>query len=69
MELQNIRKNRQATQRRRVEFTSLEQEINADQESWLKRIHIHIEKLLAKENKDKDMLRHMRNHYWVRTHV
>ena len=31
MELQNIRQNHQAAQRRRIEFTSLEQEIEADQ--------------------------------------
>ena len=42
MELQNIRENRQAAQRRRIEFTSLEQEINDDQESWLKRVNIHL---------------------------
>jgi len=64
MELQNIRKNREAAQRQRVEFTSLEQEINTDRESSLKKINIHLEKLLAKENKDKDMLRHMKIHYW-----
>ena len=34
MELQNIWENRQAAQRRRVEFTSLKQEINTDRESW-----------------------------------
>ena len=33
MELQNIRENRQVAQRRRVELTSLEQEINVDRES------------------------------------
>ena len=30
MELRNIRQNRQSAQRRRIEFTSVEQEINAD---------------------------------------
>ena len=35
MELQNIHKNRQAAQRRRVELTSLEQEINEDREANL----------------------------------
>jgi len=69
MELQNIRQNHQATQRRRIEFTSLEQEIEVNQETWLERFHIHLEKLLAEANKDKDMLRHMKNHYWAWTHV
>lgn len=46
MELQNIRENCQATKKRRVEFTSLEQEINVDRESWLKRVNIHLEILL-----------------------
>jgi len=42
MELQNIRQNRQVARRRRVEFTSLEQEINVDRESWLERVNIHL---------------------------
>jgi len=46
MELQNIRENRQAAQRRRVELTSLEQEANADRESWLERANIHLERRL-----------------------
>ena len=50
---------------RRIEFTSLEQEIEANRETWLERVNIHLEKLLAKEKKDKDMLRHMKNHYWA----
>ena len=69
MELQNIRENRQAAQRRRVEFTSLEQEINADQESWLERANIHLERLLEKANKEKDLLRHMAFHYMARNTV
>ena len=44
MEMQNIRENRQVAQRRRVEFTSLEQEINADRESWLERVNVHLER-------------------------
>lgn len=46
MELQKIRENRQAAQRWRIELTSLEQEINDDQEYWLERINIHLEGLL-----------------------
>ena len=63
MELQNIRENRQAAQRRRIELTSLEQEINEDRESWLKRINIHLERLLDKADRDKTLLRDMVFHY------
>ena len=62
MELQNIRENRQAAQRR-IEFTSLEQEINDDRESWLKRVKIHLEGLLDKADRDKSLLIHMAFHY------
>ena len=63
MELQNIRENRQAAQRRRIEITSLEQEINDDRESWLERINIHLERLLDKADRDKALFRHMVFHY------
>ena len=66
MELQNIHENRQAAQRRRIELTSLEQEINKDRESWLKRINIHLERLLDKADRDKSLLRHMVFHYRAR---
>ena len=69
MELQNIRENRQAAQRRRIEFTSLEQEINDDWESWLERVNIHLEGLLDNANKDKALLRHMAFHYMARNKV
>ena len=69
MELQNIRENRHAAQRRRVELTSLEQEINADRESWLERANIHLERLLEKVNKEKTLLRHMAYHYMARNRV
>jgi len=36
--------------RRKIKMTSLEQEIEADQESWLERESIHLEKLLEKAN-------------------
>ena len=32
-------------------------------------IDIHLEKLLAKANKDRDMLRNMKNHYWAQNKV
>ena len=40
-----------------------------DQESMLIRVNTHLEKLLAKANRDKDILCHMKNHYWARMHV
>ena len=69
MELQNIRENRKATKKRKTKMTSLEQEIEADHETWLGRVNINFEKLLEKANKEKNMLRHMANHYWARNHV
>ena len=48
MELQSIREERQAAQRRRVPPTSLEQEINEDRESKLERVNMHLEILLEK---------------------
>ena len=69
MELRNIRENRQAAQRSQTEMTSIEREIEADRETWLERVNIHLEKLLDKENKKNNMLKHMKNHYWARNHV
>ena len=69
MELQNIRQNRQAARRRRVEFTSLEQEINADRESWLERVNIHLERKLEKAINEKNMLRNLSYHYLSRNLV
>ena len=69
MELQNIRENRQAAQRRRIELTSLEQEINEDRESNLERINMHLERLLDKADKDHAFLRHMAFHYMARNKV
>jgi len=66
MELQNIREHRQAAQRRRVELTSLEQEINEDREANLKRANMHLERLLDKADKDLALLRHMDFHYRAR---
>ena len=69
MELQNIRESRQAAQRSPSEMTPIDREIEADRDTWLERVNIHLEKLLEKENNEKNMLRHMKNHYWARTHV
>ena len=66
MELQNIREHRQAAQRRRVELTSLEQEINEDREANLERVNMHLERLLDKGDKDLALLRHMAFHYRAR---
>ena len=69
MELQTIRENRQVAKRRKITLTSLEQEIEADQESWLERVNIHLEKLLDKANKEKNMLHHMAYHYLARNKI
>ena len=69
MELQNIRENRQAAKRKKIKLTPLEQEIEADQESWFERSNIHFRKMLEKANKEKNMLRHMAYHYLVRNKV
>jgi len=66
MELQNIREHRQAAQRRRVELTSLEQEINEDREANLERVNMHLERLLDKADQDLALLRHMAFRYRVR---
>ena len=63
MELQNIQENLQAAQRRRVEFTSLEKETNADRESWLERVNVHLEVKLEKAINEKNMLRNLSYHY------
>ena len=65
MEFHNIRENRKATQRSQTEMTSIEREIEVDRETWLERVNIHLEKLLEKEKKENNMLRHMKNHYWA----
>jgi len=65
----NIKKNHQAAQRRRVEFTSLEQEINVDRESWLEKVSIHLDRILDKADKDHALLRHMDFHYMARNKI
>jgi len=69
MELQNIQENCQATQRRRVEFTSLEQEVNVDKESWIERANIHLERNLEKGINEKNMLRNLSYYYLSRNMV
>ena len=69
MELRNIQENQRATKRRRVKFTTLEQEINANRESWLERTNIHLERMLEKAINEKNMLRNMAYHYLSRNMV
>ena len=69
MELQTIRENRQVSKRRKIKMTSLEQEIEADWESWLKRKNTHLRKFLEKANKEKKMLHHMAYHYLTRNKI
>ena len=38
-------------------------EVNRDKEYWLNRVNDHLEKLLEKENRDNQLLRHMAQHY------
>ena len=66
MELQTIRENREAAKRKKIKMTPLEQEIEADWESWLERTNIHLDKFHEKENKEKKMLCHMAYHYLTR---
>ena len=40
-----------------------------DRDSVLTHVNIHLEKLFAKAKREKDMLRHMKGHYWARIHV
>ena len=49
-----------------MEFTSLEQEINADRESQLERVNIHLERKLEKAINEKNMLRNLSHHYLSR---
>ena len=69
MELQNIRENRQAARHRRIEFTSLERQVNEDRESNLERVNIYLEKRLNKANRDNAFLRHMTIHCRARNQV
>ena len=38
-------------------------EVHQDKEYWLNRVNEHLEKLMEKENRDNQMLRHMAHHY------
>ena len=40
-----------------------------ERESMLIRVNTNLEKLLAKSNQEKKLLKNMKNHYWARMHV
>ena len=40
-----------------------------ERETELTHVNIHLEKFLAKANREKYMLRHMKGHYWARVHI
>ena len=46
-------------------MTPIEQEIETDRETWLEKVNIHLEKLLEKEKKENNMLKHMKKHDWA----
>ena len=62
-ELRRIREDRQLARKRPGDMTPI------DRDFVLTHVNIHLEKLLAKANRDKYMLRHMKGHYWARMHV
>ena len=47
----------------------MEQEINADRESWLERVNIHLERKLDKVINEKNILRNFPYHYLSRNLV
>ena len=58
-ELWRIRSDRSLNQRRPGDL------VPAERESMLIRVNAHLERLLAKANQDKKLLRNMKNHYWA----
>ena len=69
MELEMLKLKRQNDKEDYVTLTSIEQEIENDKESWLERESMHLEKMMEKANKEKNMLRHMAYHYLARRKV
>jgi len=69
MELQIIKENKQKAKEANVKLTSIEQEIENDRETWLERVNIHLEGLIKKANRDKNMLCHMTYHYMTRNKI
>ena len=64
-----IRADRKKAKKTKAEMTSLEKEIENDQETWLERVEIHLEKLLEKSSKEKRMFHHMAYHYLTRNKI
>jgi len=62
-ELRRIHEDRNLARERPGDLTPIEREAMF---FW---VNTHLEKFLAKANREKDMLRHMKNHYWARMHV
>ena len=62
-ELRRIREDRNLARKRPGDLKPIEQG------SMLIRVNTHLDKFLAKANRDKFMLCHMKNHYWARMHV
>ena len=63
IELQKIREDWELARKRPGDMTPFERQI------WLERVNRHLEKFFVKANRDKDILKHMKNHYWARTQV
>ena len=63
IELRKIREDRALARKRLGDMTP------ADRETCLTHVKIHLEKFFAKANRYKDMLHHMKGHYWARMHV
>ena len=64
-----IREERQEAKKAKGKMTSIEQEIENDQENLLERVNIPLEKLLEKANKEKKMFRHMAYHYLTQNKI
>ena len=62
-ELRRIHEGRKLARKRPGDLVPIERE------AMLLQVNAHLERLLAKANKDKDLLRNMKNHYWARMHV
>ena len=62
-ELQKIREDRELARRRPGDLRPI------DRESMLIWDNAHLKRLLAKANRNKKLLRNMKNHYWARMHV
>ena len=69
MELEILKVKKQNDEEDHVTLTSIEQEIENDKEFWLEKMNMHLERLLDKANKEKDMLQNMDFHYLARNKI